>query len=31
MAGIKSLTLAVAMAAFAFTGFAQAEDKGLVV
>jgi putative multiple sugar transport system substrate-binding protein len=30
MAGIKSLTLAVAMAAFAFTGFAQAEDKGLV-
>ncbi len=30
MAGIKSLTLAAAFAAFAFTGFAQAEDKGLV-
>ncbi|KAB0571663.1 sugar-binding protein [Brucella pituitosa] len=30
MAGMKSLTLAVAMAALAFTGFAQAEDKGLV-
>ncbi|ENS55985.1 multiple sugar-binding periplasmic receptor ChvE [Brucella melitensis F1/06 B10] len=28
--GMKSLTLAVAMAAFAFTGMAHAEDKGLV-
>lgn len=30
MAGMKSLTLAVAMAALAFSGLAHAEDKGLV-
>ncbi|MDR6430373.1 multiple monosaccharide ABC transporter substrate-binding protein [Brucella pseudogrignonensis] len=30
MAGMKSFTLAAALAAFAFTGFAHAEDKGLV-